>query len=278
MNNIKFYGYLDNEVIVNGFLIPVYSENKKYFFHELSKDNKYIIGFREFDLESYSRDSIVEINKPLPAKIDNESYIVVKFNDTVRFGTFSEIVDLVSRRIFDGEIKSKILIDNAKKIFGETFFKRELLEEAIKLLTSLKGISKRSLNKRLSEYSIPKLVKVASGDDNKFENYFEDLILNKNNRILRVPANVDILVQGDNDIIFTSHHHGTHYHANLEDISIIRAVPVLTAAEIQHHNVWKIKKEGAKVFTGYCIYANQNIGIEMARLSSQLNEKFADTK
>ncbi len=40
MTKMKFYGYLDNEVIASGFLIPVYIEAEKFFFHELSKDNK----------------------------------------------------------------------------------------------------------------------------------------------------------------------------------------------------------------------------------------------
>ncbi|WP_162126036.1 hypothetical protein [Flavobacterium phycosphaerae] len=126
------------------------------------------MGFREFDSKSYNRDSIVKLNKPLPANIDDESYIVVKFNDTVQYGTFSEILDLVSRKIFDGEIKSKILSDNAEKIFGKYFFKESYLRKHFKFFSAL-NIRKRALNDYLSKYSGSQLFRVASGNDSRFE-------------------------------------------------------------------------------------------------------------
>ncbi|THD33600.1 MAG: hypothetical protein DI588_00225 [Flavobacterium johnsoniae] len=273
MTKIKFYGYLDNDVISSGFLIPIYSNANKFYFNELSKDNKTITGFREFDQNMYTRDSIVKLKHPHPAEIDGESYMVIKYNDNVKTGTFSEILDWISRKILLGEIESNILIDNAKKLLGDAF-KGEVLEESIKILSSLRGIKKTVLTRRLSEYSSLGLIKVVSGNDNKFKNYFETLITDKNKRILRVPASVDIVVNDEHHVTFSSSL--VSYDPNLDALGL-KAIQIPVKNSI-HQNVWRIKKEGEKKFTNFCLYSTEKKGIEMAKLSSKINETFAEVK
>ena len=217
MNKEKtFQGYIDNPHIANTFLIPIYkdAELKELYFHELNKDNKKISGFRTFDNLTYKRDNLVKVylEHPNEVKIGDEPFFVVKLRDSIKFGKYSEILEVLIQAILKKELTSKILINQIQNIFVDSF-NLALKRNTLDVFSSLKGVSKVRINDYLREVTHKRLLDIVFEKDKQFIKFYEDIVQTKNKRELTIPENVIIKVYKDaNRIMFT---HG-HSEYNLE--------------------------------------------------------------
>jgi hypothetical protein len=120
---MQLIGCFDNELISNGFLIPIYFDVKsnRYYLHELSDDYKQIKSFKAIDIESYKHDKIIKFETSkivrLPVAKDGTSYFVLKHKNSISWGSFLEMSTRITQKILANEIKSKTLIKTANKIF-----------------------------------------------------------------------------------------------------------------------------------------------------------------
>jgi hypothetical protein len=107
----RIFGYWDNEVIINGFLVPIYQDivTNYLYYHSLCEKNQKIVGFVQVD-GIFKDDVIKKIRDTRKRSVGDYGYFVVKTESEVISGNYTEIKKKLGNMIANKKISSKNLI------------------------------------------------------------------------------------------------------------------------------------------------------------------------
>ena len=126
--------------------MPVYSDGEKYYFHKLNRE-LVIQGFEPFEKSEFL-DSITEIEPN--EVVDNLSFIVFKYDNSISFGNKTEVFNSISYSIFNNEFESKAFIENFRHLFKHVLLKSML--ECNRLISVKKKENKIRLDRTTKRY------------------------------------------------------------------------------------------------------------------------------
>lgn len=114
-----FEGYIKNEAIRVGMLMPYFKCGDGYCFQELSEDNKTITEFEKINEAVYAKNKhdFVPIEKPQKVVIGQKSIGVIKNITDLYYGTYAEIVDELKERSKSGIEINKIITNIMRDVY-----------------------------------------------------------------------------------------------------------------------------------------------------------------
>ena len=119
MQKFKVIGYIDCPAIATGFLIPIYQNEEKMFFHKLSEDNRTVDSFTPYKKEDYEHEKYFVPIKDGPEKEPGvSSFFVFKYKNSTSSGSCDDSRFIEHMQDFKKRLSSQNTQHEIEKIFG----------------------------------------------------------------------------------------------------------------------------------------------------------------